>query len=125
VCNQLLKLLVTEKHILDNACNKTLAKKKSDREAQLKEFVDLDKAATERSPEGLKCLRQFLGRNCKQRVVVAPSAEQRVYKSYRMTLDLKARVTMLAVDPNSVLILDRIYAGATKEQRRQALDDKS
>jgi hypothetical protein len=46
------------------------------------------------------------------------------YENNPIQLSLLARMTMLCHDQNSLAILNRIYGGATKEQRRACLDDR-
>lgn len=111
--NNLLKTM-TDKGFLAPTVKKSMAVIKNERELQKTEFV---------KEKENKCtfVQNFLRANCYHHL----NNDGQVVLPREYTENMLARVMMLGKDPNSLIILEQIFKGPSKEDARQECDDKT
>ncbi len=116
VANRLLKILVSKKLLPDTPLNSKLQSKKQDREQQKAAFMEL---ATDMP--ALLLVRKFLSDN----IFLPVNADGNVISVEDITVNVGARVIMLAADPETFEALSSIFSSPAKEDRCRHIDDKS
>jgi hypothetical protein len=111
--NRILKKAIQEKYLSPQVGTK-LAKKKADRLAQRLEFENL-------SAEGLKCIVDILESEEPDGV----ENSQSILSASEINANLRARSCHMALDSDCVSLLELIFGGPPRGERRAALDDKS
>jgi len=106
VVNRLLKILTGKKFIPDTPLNSKLQSKKAERQQQLQHFLGIRE-----SPAVLMIVRKFLSEN----IMLPVNADGSVIDVDCININTGARVIMLAVEPDSYLALNDIFAAPSKE----------
>jgi hypothetical protein len=115
VANRLLKVLVQKKMLKDCQQNTKLQTKKMLRNEQCNEFLLLNQSL----PAG-QLIRKFLAEN----IVLPINVNGEVIDTAVVSVNLLARVIMLAVEPEPFQQLSDIFAAAEKDAHRAQVDDK-
>ena len=116
VANRLLKVLTGKKLIPDTPLNSKLQSKKVERQQQRQEFMEIG-----RNLPALTIVQKFLSEN----IVLPVNADGSVIDVESISVNIGARVIMLAVEPESYSSLNNIFASPEKDARRAQIDDKS
>jgi len=116
VANRLLKILTVKKFMPDTTLNTKLQTKKAERQQQKEEFTRLGG-----NLPAVTIIQKFLTEN----ILLPVNADGSVIDVESITVNVGARVIMLAVDPESYSALNDIFASPDKEVRRAQIDDKS
>ncbi len=119
VANRLLKILITKKLIPDTTLNSKLQTKKVERAQQRLEFTRIG-VGSNRQP-AIMLIQKFLMDN----ILVPRDVDGNVVDVNNISANVGARIIMLAVDPDSYMSLNEIFAAPDKEARRAQIDDKS
>jgi hypothetical protein len=119
VANRLLKILITRKLIPDMTLNSKLQTRKAERAQQRLEFTRIGVGSNPQP--AIMLIRKFLMEN----ILVPRDADGNVVDVNNISANLGARIIMLAVDPDSFMSLNEIFAAPDKEARRAQIDDKS
>jgi hypothetical protein len=106
VANRLLKILTGKKFIPDTPLNCKLQSKKAERQQQLQHFLDIRE-----SPAVLMIVHKFLSEN----IMLPVNVDGSVIDVDCININTGARVIMLAVEPDSYLALNDIFAAPSKE----------
>jgi len=114
VANRLLKILTGKKFIPDTPLNSKLQSKKAEQQQQLQHFLGIRE-----SPAVLMIVRKFLSEN----IMLPVNADGSVIDVDCININTGARVIMLAVEPDSYLALNDIFAAPSKESRRAHIDN--
>ena len=115
VANRLLKVLVTKKLISDSPLNMKLQSKKVDWEQQKKLFLGLQEHQV-----AVQLVRKFLAEN----IFLPVNADGNVINVEEISVNVGARVIMLAADPETYDALVSIFSLPAKEERRAHVDKK-
>jgi hypothetical protein len=116
VANRLLKVLVTKKLISDSPLNMKLQSKKVDWEQQKKLFLGLQEHQV-----AVQLVRKFLAEN----IFLPVNADGNVINVEEISVNVGARVIMLAADPETYDALVSIFSSPAKEERRAHVDNKA
>jgi hypothetical protein len=116
IANRLLKILTGKKFLPDTPLNSKLQSKKVERQQQLQEFLAIGS-----NPPALLIVQKFLSEN----ICIPVNADGIAIDPECVTVNIGARVIMLAVEPDSYLALNDIFAAPAKEARRAQIDDKN
>jgi len=114
--NRLLKILTGKKFLPDTPLNSKLQSKKVERQQQLQDFLTMGS-----NPPAVIIVQKFLSEN----ICMPVNADGNVIDVDSISINVGARVIMLAVEPDSYLALNDIFAAPAKEARRAQIDDKS
>jgi hypothetical protein len=116
IANRLLKILTGKKFLPDTPLNSKLQSKKVERQQQLQDFLAMGS-----NPPALLIVQKFLSEN----ICIPVNADGIAIYAECVTVNIGARVIMLAVEPDSYLALNDIFAAPAKEARQAQIDDKN
>ena len=116
IANRLLKILTGKKFIPDTPLNSKLQSKKAERQQQLQDFLAMGS-----NPPALLIVQKFLSEN----ICIPVNADGIAIDPECVTVNIGARIIMLAVEPDSYLALNDIFAAPTKEAWQAQIDDKN
>jgi len=108
IANRLLKILTGKKILPDTPLNSKLQSKKVERQQQLQDFLAMGS-----NPPALLIVQKFLSEN----ICIPVNADGIAIDAECVTVNIGARVIMLAVEPDSYLALNDIFAAPAKEAR--------
>jgi hypothetical protein len=121
VANRLLKLLIKRGLLSDTVMNLKLQTRKQLRDMQKEEFSNIGLLEDDDGQQAVIFIKKFLSEN----FLLPTNADGEIVDVNNIGVNLGARIIMLAVEPESFMSLQDIFAAPDKAARRAQIDNKN